>query len=167
MKNSDELYTKCEKRVYLSACWVFNVHRNELEISRDHFWFFRLEQIFGAERKVLKVCDAEVSVECHKLAVCFRSEARSCSRYLEIGFKRLKKVKITQVTCSHGKNLGDRNVYNDRVITGDYCSKSDSKEEDRGSGTVAGGAGGPWVFLGWVCAAQDSKLAPRSKKNFP
>ena len=23
-----------------------------------------------------------------------------------------------------------------RVITGDYCSKSDSKEEDRGSGTV-------------------------------
>ena len=23
-----------------------------------------------------------------------------------------------------------------RVITGDYCNKSDSKEEDRGSGTV-------------------------------
>ena len=59
-------------------------------------------------------------------------------------------------------------MYNDRVITGDYCSKSDSKEEDRGSGTVAGGGGeGAWVFFGWVCAAQDSKLAPRSKKNFP
>ena len=27
-------------------------------------------------------------------------------------------------------------MYNDRVITGDYCSESDSKEEDRGSGTV-------------------------------
>ena len=27
--------------------------------------------------------------------------------------------------------------------------------------------GGTWVFLGWVCAARDFKLAPRSKKNFP
>ena len=30
-----------------------------------------------------------------------------------------------------------------------------------------GGGGGTWVFFGWVCAAQDSKLAPRSKKKFP
>ena len=29
-----------------------------------------------------------------------------------------------------------------------------------------GGGGGTWVFFGWVCAARDSKLAPRSKKNF-
>ena len=27
--------------------------------------------------------------------------------------------------------------------------------------------GGTWLFFGWVCAARDSKLAPRSKKNFP
>ena len=27
--------------------------------------------------------------------------------------------------------------------------------------------GGTWVFFGWVCAARNSKLAPRSKKNFP
>ena len=28
--------------------------------------------------------------------------------------------------------------------------------------------GGTWVFFGWVCAAQDFKLAPRSKKKkFP
>ena len=27
--------------------------------------------------------------------------------------------------------------------------------------------GGAWVFFGWECAARDSKLAPRSKKNFP
>ena len=27
--------------------------------------------------------------------------------------------------------------------------------------------GGTWVFFGWVCAARDSKLAPRSGKNFP
>ena len=26
---------------------------------------------------------------------------------------------------------------------------------------------GTWVVFGWVCAARDSKLAPRSKKNFP
>ena len=29
------------------------------------------------------------------------------------------------------------------------------------------GGGGTWVFFGWVCAAWDSKLAPRSKKKFP
>ena len=39
-------------------------------------------------------------------------------------------------------------MYNDRVITGDYCSKSDSKEEDGGSGTVAGGGGALGIF--WV-----------------
>ena len=27
--------------------------------------------------------------------------------------------------------------------------------------------GGTWVFFGWVCAARDSKLVPRSRKNFP
>ena len=27
--------------------------------------------------------------------------------------------------------------------------------------------GGTWVFFGWVCAARDSKLAPRSKKKIP
>ena len=36
------------------------------------------------------------------------------------------------------------------------------------SGKSAGcpGGGGLGIF-GWVCAARDSKLAPRSKKNFP
>ena len=29
------------------------------------------------------------------------------------------------------------------------------------------GGGGTWVCFGWVCAARDSKLAPRSKKNSP
>ena len=27
--------------------------------------------------------------------------------------------------------------------------------------------GGTWVFFRWVCAARDSKLALRSRKNFP
>ena len=30
-----------------------------------------------------------------------------------------------------------------------------------------GGGGGTWVFFGWAFAAWDSKLAPRSKNNFP
>ena len=34
------------------------------------------------------------------------------------------------------KSLGTEMCITMRVITGDYCSKSDSKEEDRGSGTV-------------------------------
>ena len=29
------------------------------------------------------------------------------------------------------------------------------------------GWGDTWEYFGWVCAAQDSKLAPGSKKNFP
>ena len=29
------------------------------------------------------------------------------------------------------------------------------------------GGGGTWVFFGWLCAARDPKLAPRSKKKFP
>ena len=32
-------------------------------------------------------------------------------------------------------------------------------------GPGVGGGGSTWVFFGWVCAAQDSKLAPHSKKN--
>ena len=32
---------------------------------------------------------------------------------------------------------------------------------------VVGRGGGTWVFFGWVCAARDAKLAPRSSKNFP
>ena len=30
-----------------------------------------------------------------------------------------------------------------------------------------GGGGDTWVFFGWVSAAWDSKLAPRSRNNFP
>ena len=34
-------------------------------------------------------------------------------------------------------------------------------------GKIPGGGGGTWVFFGWVCAARDSKLAPRSRKKIP
>ena len=43
-----------------------------------------------------------------------------------------------------------------------------------GSGNIKQGehihqppGGGTWVFFGWVGAARDSKLAPRSKKKIP
>ena len=29
------------------------------------------------------------------------------------------------------------------------------------------GTGGTWVSFGWVCAARETKFAPRSKKYFP
>ena len=62
--------------------WVFDVVTPEWvgagacfwwEISRDHFYFFRLQQIFEAERNVIP-----------KLASYFRSEVGSCLRYLDI-----------------------------------------------------------------------------------
>ena len=34
-------------------------------------------------------------------------------------------------------------------------------------GAMNPGGGGTWVFFGWVFAARDSKLAPRSNKKFP
>ena len=35
------------------------------------------------------------------------------------------------------------------------------------SGVGGGGVGFTWVFFGWVCAAWNSKLAPRFKKISP
>ena len=43
--------------------------------------------------------------------------------------------------------------YHSFVICVDHCPSCDK--------------GPPGVFFGWVCAARDSKLAPRSIKNFP
>ena len=48
----------------------------------------------------------------------------------------------------------------DKVWSGSWFASS----SPRGGG---GGGGGPWVFFGWVCAARDTKLAPRSRKKFP
>ena len=45
-------------------------------------------------------------------------------------------------------------------------SKEVSKNIVKVKGTPDAG-GGTWVFFGWVCAAWDSKLVPRSRKNFP
>ena len=45
-------------------------------------------------------------------------------------------------------------------------SQTSFSGETSGS-ALEGGRVGTWVFFGWVCAAQDSKLAPRSKKNSP
>ena len=67
--------------------WVGDIARSVLVLSAIiNIWG-------GAQRRFLKrICDVE----------------EWC---LKIGFK---KVKITQVKCLHEKNLGDRNVYNDK-----------------------------------------------------
>ena len=42
-----------------------------------------------------------------------------------------------------------------------FCHESSGRRSNNPGG------GATWVFFGWVCAARDSKLAPRSKKKFP
>ena len=55
------------------------------------------------------------------------------------------------------------------------CTKHDCEQAEWFNASVLrlaevfppGGGGGTWVFFGWLCAARDPKLAPRSKKKFP
>ena len=56
------------------------------------------------------------------------------------------------------------------------CTKHDCEQAEWFNASVlrlaevfppGGGGGGTWVFFGWLCAARDPKLAPRSKKKFP
>ena len=49
-------------------------------------------------------------------------------------------------------------------ITGLWSKCYEVNQELMHTGTQCPG-GGTWLFFGWVCAAWDSKLAPRSKKN--
>ena len=46
-------------------------------------------------------------------------------------------------------------------------AKSHARGKPGSARRVLDTRGGTWVFFGWVCAARDSKLAPRSKKNSP
>ena len=48
-----------------------------------------------------------------------------------------------------------------------FCSYTKHLPEDSSQWGGGGGGGGTWVLFRWVCAARDSKLAPRSRKNFP
>ena len=48
----------------------------------------------------------------------------------------LKKSRLHKLHAFMEKSLGTKMCITIRVITGDYSSKSDSKEEDRRSGTV-------------------------------
>ena len=54
------------------------------------------------------------------------------------------------------------------MVDGSGCESKNSKEDnDSEERDYQAPGGGTWVFFGWVCAARDSKLAPRSKKKFP
>ena len=46
----------------------------------------------------------------------------------------------------------------DKVWSGSWFASSSPR---------GGRRGGTWIFFGWVCAARESKLAPRSKKISP
>ena len=46
-------------------------------------------------------------------------------------------------------------------------AKSHARGKPGSARRVLDTRGSTWVFFGWVCAARDSKLAPRSKKNSP
>ena len=49
----------------------------------------------------------------------------------------------------------------------DLCTCAGNSRSYTFSHNGWGPGGGTSVFFGWVCAALDSKLAPRSKNNFP
>ena len=76
---------------------------------------------------------------------------------LIVGFKAVLHLVITDnFLCPYRSLALTFSINSARLIR--TLSKS------RGSARFPGGHLG---FFGWVCAAWDSKLAPRSKKNFP
>ena len=52
-------------------------------------------------------------------------------------------------------------------ISSDYWERTGTSFKMACQGRGKNPGGGTWIIFGWVCAARDSKLAPRSKKNFP
>ena len=89
---------------YLSACLGFDVVTPErvADIARSLLVLSATINIWGGAQGI---CDAE---ECRKLAVCFRSEAGSCSRYFEIS--QLSKSSLHKLRAFIEK-FWDRNVY--------------------------------------------------------
>ena len=58
--------------------------------------------------------------------------------------------------------------YEEEIRRADYDSRCHATSSNKSHPVwLAPGGGGTWVFFGWVCAAWDSRLAPRSKKKFP
>ena len=126
---------KDSARKFVTCRLVMGIRRSDTEMS----WRYReitssflgFNKYLRRSSKYERICDAE---ECRKLAVCFRSEAGSCSRYLEISFK---KVEITQLSYMPswktfwGQKCVVKFESEEISITGDDCSKSDSKRYGR------------------------------------
>ena len=64
------------------------------------------------------------------------------------------------------RNLGEEGQLGMLILPGNRLAVSYS-EVHRGGFLGIYPGGGTWVFFGWVCATRDSKLAPRSRKDFP
>ena len=96
---------------------------------------------------------------------------KGCLKYSKICLGRKEKFRLLQYGsqaknnthfhkkgCALGLILRVRGFWNSKVA---YYRPGKTQ---CGVGSSHRGGGGTWVFLGWVCAARDSKLAPRSKK---
>ena len=140
---------------YLSACWVFDVVTPEWigDIARSLLVLSATTDIWGGAQSIKGFAMLKNVVHFQ-----FASEVRP-RKLFEIS---LRKSRLHKLHAFMEKRLGTEICcITIRVITGDYCSKSDSKGEDQGSGTVACVA----------CRRKDSESdrlsAGRSKTQLP
>ena len=115
---------------YLSACWVFDLVTPEWigDIARSLLVLSATINIWGGAQSIKGFATLKNVVHLQ-----FASEVRP-RKLFEIS---LRKSRLHKLHAFMEKRLGTEICcITIRVITGDYCSKSDSKGEDRGSGTV-------------------------------
>ena len=72
-------------------------------------------------------------------------------------FLAQQSVEILEQYCNYSKQCRNN-------VATLCCAKNRRCESSR---VTSPPGGGTWVVFGWVCAARDSKFAPRSKTNFP
>ena len=91
--------------------------------------------------------------------------------------KAVRQLSVRQNNTKHAAGTLPLNMYRKELPVGDRVTEEPSSADDIGdqlseydsdsSNKEDSAGGGTWVFFGWVCAARDSKLAPRSRKIFP
>ena len=91
---------------------------------------------------------------------------------LQLWLGHRKSFVILRTSLNRGSLNRGSTVLTELLITAKYAKHILKKSlaivfKEPTVGSEPGGGGGPWVFFGGVCAALDSKLAPRSKKISP
>ena len=89
---------------------------------------------------------------------------------LQLWLGHRKSFVISRTSLNRGSLNRGSTVLTELLITAKYAKHILKKSlaivfKEPTVGSEPGG--GTWVFFGWVCAALDSKLAPRSKKISP